>query len=97
MKVGSVVTHLQLVCTEPERLPETTDASDAGTMIGWEDVSSFSSYQEVAEHGVHSFQWWSDNRTARVAMLRASVKSGTYRVDSTTIAESILSEKIHSE
>ncbi|MBV9257919.1 MAG: flagellar biosynthesis anti-sigma factor FlgM [Ktedonobacteraceae bacterium] len=97
MKVGSVGTHLHLVCAEPERLPETAIATNIGTIMMWEGFASSPTQQEVAEHGVHSFQWWSDNRTARIAMLRARVKSGTYKVDSTTIAESILSDKIHSE
>jgi anti-sigma28 factor (negative regulator of flagellin synthesis) len=93
MKVGSAITHLQLMCTEPE----TAITTDIGTLVAWEDLASSLSQQEVAEHGVHSFQWWSDNRAARIAILRARVKSGLYKVDSTTIAESILSAKIHSE
>ncbi len=97
MKVGSVRTHLQLVCTQSEWLPETPFATDIGTLIAWEGLASSPRQQEVAEHGVHSFQWWSDNRAARVAMLRARVKSGTYKIDSTTIADSILSTKIDSE
>jgi hypothetical protein len=97
MKVGSAGTHLHLVCAEPGRLPETPGATDIGALMVWRDLSSSLAQQEVAEHGVHSFQWWSDDRTAYLAMLRASVKSGTYKVDSVTIAESILSDKIHSE
>jgi hypothetical protein len=93
MKLGSVSTHLQLVCTEPE----TAITTNIGALMVWENLASSPLQQEVAEHSVHSFQWCSDNRAARVAMLRARVKSGTYRVDSTTIAESILSDKIHSE
>ncbi len=94
MKVGSVgTTHLQLVCTEPD----TAIATDIGTFVAWEGPASSLSRQEVAEHGVHSFQWWLDNRAARIAMLRARVKSGMYKVDSATIAKSILSAKIHSE
>ncbi len=97
MKVGSVSTHLQLVGTQSERLPETAIVTEIGTFMVWEGLASSLAQQEVAEHGVHSFQWWSDVRAARVAMLRARVKSGMYKVDSTTIAEFILSDKIHSE
>jgi anti-sigma28 factor (negative regulator of flagellin synthesis) len=93
MKVGSAITHLQLMCTEPE----TAITTDIGTLVAWEGLASSLSQQEVAEHGTHSFQWWSDNRAARIAILRARIKSGLYKVDSTTIAESILSAKIHSE
>ena len=96
MKVGSADTHLYLVCTEPGRLPETPIASDIGTPIIWEGLVSSLIEQEVAVQSVHSFQWCSENRSARVAILRARVKSGTFKVDSTTIAESILSAKIHS-
>ena len=97
MKVGSVSTHLQLMCTEPERLPETVMATDIDTLMLWGGLVSSPTQQEVAEHSVHSFQWWLDNRTARITRLRARVKSGMYKIDSTTIAESILSDKIHSE
>jgi hypothetical protein len=93
MKVGSAITHLQLVCTEPE----TAITTEIGTLVAWEGLVSSLSQPEVAEHAIHSFQRWSDNRAARIAMLRARVKSGVYKVDSTTIAESILSAKIHSE
>ena len=96
MKVGSADTHLYLVCTEPGRLSETPIATNVGALISWEGVTSSPIEQEVAAHNVHSFQWWSDDRAARVAILRARVKSGTFKVDSTTIAESILSAKIHS-
>ncbi len=97
MKVGSLHTHLQLVRTKPEQLPETAIATTLSTLMVCEDLSSSPPSQEVAEHSVHSFQWWSDNRAARVTILRARVKSGTYKIDSTTIAESILSAKIHSQ
>jgi hypothetical protein len=96
MKIGSTGTHLHLVRVEPGRLAEMPIATDIGTFLLWEGFISSTSEQEVTEHGVHSFQWWSDNRAARIAMLRARVKSGTYKVNSTTIAESILSAKIHS-
>ncbi|HEY5002315.1 MAG TPA: flagellar biosynthesis anti-sigma factor FlgM [Ktedonobacteraceae bacterium] len=96
MKVGSTGTHLHLVYVEPGRLAEIPIATDIGAFMLWEGLTSSTSEQEVTEHGVHSFQWWSDNRAARIAMLRARVKSGTYKVNSTTIAESILSAKIHS-
>jgi hypothetical protein len=96
MKVGSTGTHLHLVCVEPGRLSEMPITADIGAFVLWEGFTSSNSEQEVTEHGVHSFQWWSDNRAARIAMLRARVKSGTYKVNSTTIAESILSAKIHS-
>jgi anti-sigma-28 factor FlgM len=93
MKVGSASTHLQLVYTKIE----TTIANDISALFVQEGFASSLLQPEVAEHRVHSFQWWSDNHTARVAMLRARVKSGTYKIDSATIAESILSTKIHSE
>lgn len=96
MKVGSADTHLHLMRAEPGWLAETPIATDLGALMVWESLASSPTELEVAAHGVHSFQWWSDDRTARVAMLRAHVKSGTYKVDSTTIAESILSDKIHS-
>ena len=92
MKVGFASTHLHLVCAESGRLLETP----IGALMIWEGLSSSPIQQEVAEHGVHSFQWWSGDRAARIAMLRARVKSGTYKVDSAIIAQSILSDKIHS-
>lgn len=93
MKVGLAIRHLQLVCTESE----TVIATDIGTLGGRDGLTPARSQQEVAEHPAHSFQRWLDNRAARIAILRARVKSGLYTVDSTIIAESILSTKIHSE
>lgn len=92
MKVGSVGTHLHMVCAAPN---EPSGMAIAAEVNAAQDGTFSVDIQDVARHGIHSFQWWSDDRAARVAMLRARVKSGTYKVESMTIAECILSAEIH--
>ena len=96
MKIGSRGTHLHLVCAEPGRSGvrfETALACDTHAMA-WTGPFAALEDQEMPEHGIHSEQWWRDNREDRVEMLRAKIKSGTYRVDSMAIAECILEDEV---
>ncbi len=96
MKVGSMGTHLHLVCVEPGRSgvqSGTALACEAHAMAWTGSVPSLEG-REVPEHGIHSEQWWQDDRAARVKMLRARVKSGSYKVDSMALAQCILENEL---
>jgi Anti-sigma-28 factor, FlgM len=94
MKVGPMSTHLHLVCVEAEQRSETLFAHEVGAPAWTDAVSSLEDRGEV-EHGIHAEQWWHEDRAARVQLLRARVKSGTYRVDSIALAECILKDDVH--
>ncbi|HYU76567.1 MAG TPA: flagellar biosynthesis anti-sigma factor FlgM [Ktedonobacteraceae bacterium] len=89
MKAGSAGTYLHLVCIEPDEKSEAALTREIPA-TDWTDPFSTRGDQEVREHGIHSEQWWSDERSARVQMLRARVQAGTYRVDSVALAERLL-------
>ncbi len=89
MKTESAGTYLHLVCMEPGEKAEVAPTRDASA-VDWTDQVPMSKDQDVSEHGVHSVQWWSDERAARVQRLRARVQAGTYRVDSVALAERML-------
>ena len=40
-------------------------------------------------------QTWSESRAARIEALRASIRTGTYKVDSRSLAEAILQNETH--
>jgi len=92
MNIGSTGTYLHLVRATLEEQPGTATTyevhASARTHLEFTRIE-----QEVAEHCAHSLQWWSDDRTARVAMLRARIKSGTYTVDSMTLASYIIKDE----
>jgi anti-sigma28 factor (negative regulator of flagellin synthesis) len=46
--------------------------------------------QAAIKKGVEASQRWPQSRSARVERLRAMVEAGTYQVNSTALAESIL-------
>lgn len=46
--------------------------------------------QATIKKGVEASQRWSQSRKARVERLRTMVEAGTYQVDSTALAESIV-------
>ena len=46
-------------------------------------------------HGMQTAERWSEARADRVEELRAQFEAGTYKVDSTTIAESMLQNQTH--
>jgi anti-sigma28 factor (negative regulator of flagellin synthesis) len=81
-------TYLHLVCTQPTRISEVPSAS--------QDSKQLLFLNEEAAHGIHSVQWWQEDRAARIALLRARVKSGTYTVDTMTLAQRILNDEIYS-
>ncbi len=93
MKAGSTGTYLHLVCIEPGEKSEEGPMREASA-VDWTDPFSTREDQDVSEHGIHSVQWWSDERAARVQMLRARVQAGTYRVDSVALAESMLNATV---
>ena len=84
MKAESIGTYLHLVCVEPGEKTEVTSVRD------WTEPLTTLEDQDVSEYGVHSVQWWNDERAAHVQRLRARVQSGTYRVDSVSLAERLL-------
>ena len=93
MKAESAGTYLHLVCIEPGEkskaaLTQEIPATD------WMNPFSACGDQEVRERGIHSEQWWSDERSARVQMLRVRVQAGTYRVDSMALAERLLNTTV---
>ena len=51
--------------------------------------------QATIKKGVEASRRWSQSRRARVERLRAMVEAGTYQVDSTALAESILKNDTH--
>ena len=84
MKAESVGTYLHLVCVEPGEKTEVAPVRD------WTDPLTTLKDQDMSEHGVHSVQWWNDERAAHVQRLRARVQSGTYRIDSVSLAQRLL-------
>jgi anti-sigma28 factor (negative regulator of flagellin synthesis) len=97
MKAGSIGTYLHLVCTEPGEKTEATRVREVSA-INWADPVTTLEDQDLSEHGVHSVQWWADERDAHIRMLRARVQAGTYRVDSQSLAERLLdTTRVHDE
>lgn len=97
MKAGSSSTYLHLVCIEPGEKTESARGRDAFA-TDWADPLTMPEGQEASEHGVHSVQWWADERDAHIQMLRARVQAGTYRVDSVSLAERLLdTTRTHNE
>ncbi len=89
MKAGSISTYLHLVCIEPDEKIEAVSRREAPA-IDWADPVPTLEDQDESEHGVHSVQWWTDERDAHIRMLRARVQAGTYRIDSVSLAERLL-------
>jgi anti-sigma28 factor (negative regulator of flagellin synthesis) len=97
MKAGSISTYLHLVCTEPGEKTEAARGREVSA-IDWANPVTTLEDQNLSEHGVHSVQWWADERDAHVRMLRARVQAGTYRVDSQSLAERLLdTTRVHDE
>jgi hypothetical protein len=63
---------------------------------GWQDTISWHSHISAEEkrllamRGAQAAQQWSENRAARIEELRIQVEAGTYKVDSTTLAQRML-------
>ena len=93
MKTGSAGTYLHLVCIEPDKKSEAVLTREVPA-TDWTNPFSARGDQEVRERGIHSEQWWSDERSARVQMLRERVQAGTYRVDSVALAEQLLNATV---
>jgi anti-sigma28 factor (negative regulator of flagellin synthesis) len=89
MKAGSIGTYLHLVCIEPGEKPEAAPGREVSA-LDWVDPVTTLADRDVSEHGVHSVQWWTDERDAHIRMLRARVQAGTYKVDSLSLAERLL-------
>ena len=97
MKAGSIGTYLHLVCIEPGEKTEAALGREVSA-IDWTDPVTTLEDQDVSEHGVHSVQWWADERDAHIRMLRARIRAGTYRVDSASLAERLLdTTRAHNE
>jgi flagellar biosynthesis anti-sigma factor FlgM len=51
--------------------------------------------QALVIRGMQTAERWSQERAARIEELRAQVRAGTYKVDSRTIAQSMLQNQTH--
>jgi anti-sigma28 factor (negative regulator of flagellin synthesis) len=69
-----------------ESTVDTGDA-DAPSKPNW--------HAQAIKHGTHAARHWSRSRSARIEKLRTQVEAGTYQINSTTLAESILKNEDH--
>ena len=67
---------------------------DART-TSWKNHFATPEKQAMVMRGMQTAERWSEARADRVEELRAQFEAGTYKVDSTTIAESMLQNQTH--
>src|SRR2546421_9402986 len=92
--VGTIETELLDGKVKKSLRSKRSGRQDAKT-TSWNNHFATPEKQAMVMRGMQTAERWSEARAARVEELRAQVKAGTYKVDSSAIAESMLQYQTH--